>query len=606
MKTKANILIIVSVCIAIGIISTWYYTDRGSKFHTEIYDTISISAYKLQNLDIQLRDNLSQNFSNKLSHYDAIGADIQSMSLIIESLSNNKNLTEGELEEYIFIQLEQILDSFHPYQQSIERINSDLAAIQNSLNYLPVIILESAVVFESFKPESKALHAHSNLLSQLNFHTNANYKNLFNDFFKRINSSSVTIDIRAHEYLSQIKKHGHLVQTHQARIVDNLSNIKQIAFSGLTQQLIASIVEHKDKKYQLLKRIQYFLQIAIWIASGLALLGFFQANKNSKKLIKENIYRTRMTAALANLAEYDNRVDDEGFIDLCVQNLIIASRCYIAYIAFFTDDNKNQLKTASVFNRHEKLDNFTYDLSGAPCENVIMRKTCAVESQVSLRYPNDQMLTDLSLEAYFGHVLTNTAGEPIGLIVLTYQQQTKKEYWLESLLNIFATRISIELDRNQTTQTLSIEREEALTTLDAIADGVIQVNTEGTVTAMNPAAIGILCLEDWNKSSGFHINDISGLSDDTNNLGQHILQYLEPETSSDSRTELFVLSRTGKKLTLNLSVAPIFDKGRKVLGVIAVMQDISKELKYREDLAYHASPRQSDRTSEQTYDRYSY
>jgi len=112
--------------------------------------------------------------------------------------------------------------------------------------------------------------------------------------------------------------------------------------------------------------------------------------------------------------------------------------------------------------------------------------------------------------------------------------------------------------------------------INAIGDGVIVIDAQGTVQLINPAAQEIL---GWGKQDALMLNYKSILQlTDLNNkaydpAADPIMQVLNTNQQVRSST-LIILTKSGKKVTSSMVISPIGTPGS---GVITVFRDMTKE-----------------------------
>lgn len=113
--------------------------------------------------------------------------------------------------------------------------------------------------------------------------------------------------------------------------------------------------------------------------------------------------------------------------------------------------------------------------------------------------------------------------------------------------------------------------------INAIADGVIAINNNGTIQLINPAAQNIM---GWGKQDAIELDYRSvfrlvddkdkPLSDETNPI-QQVLQ----SNTSVTRNDLTLVTSTGKKMFISLLVSPVGQPGS---GAIIVFRDITSDV----------------------------
>lgn len=147
------------------------------------------------------------------------------------------------------------------------------------------------------------------------------------------------------------------------------------------------------------------------------------------------------------------------------------------------------------------------------------------------------------------------------------------------------TIIILRLRKKGSTRTVNVlsgeirEKLKSDIVLSAIADGVIVIDAGGVIQVINPAGAKIL---GWKMEEALGLDyklvlklvDEKGevIADDTHPLHK-VLQAKKPFTENN----LFVVTRSEKRLSLALSVSPLLDSNGRVTAVIAIFRDISEE-----------------------------
>ena len=151
---------------------------------------------------------------------------------------------------------------------------------------------------------------------------------------------------------------------------------------------------------------------------------------------------------------------------------------------------------------------------------------------------------------------------------------------LPTIIGIILWRNHITTEAEKNVNALASELSEVANrseiVINAIGDGVIAIDTQGTIQLINPAAQEIL---GWGKQDALMLNYKSILQlTDLNNkpldpTNDPIMQVLNTNQQIRSRP-LIILTKSGKKITSSLVVSPIGTAGS---GVITVFRDMTKE-----------------------------
>jgi len=165
--------------------------------------------------------------------------------------------------------------------------------------------------------------------------------------------------------------------------------------------------------------------------------------------------RKRVEMVISTLAKQSSAVSTaDTFFKECLLNLANFYHTRYIFIGLINGVDKSSIKTFLVWREGEIIDNFEYELAGTPCENVLDVKSEFISKDVCKRYPKDKLLIDMGIESYFGAPLILPNGEVFGLVSVFDTEPLDLEDWAKPILDIYATRISIELVRMRTEEEL--------------------------------------------------------------------------------------------------------------------------------------------------------
>ena len=119
----------------------------------------------------------------------------------------------------------------------------------------------------------------------------------------------------------------------------------------------------------------------------------------------------------------------------------------VAFVAVFDDVGRNRLRTLAAWLDGRLLRSFSYTLAGTPCAEVVGRDFRYVEKGVSEQFPPDTIFAAKGLDCYAAYPLFAAAGESLGLIVAMNRTAMADPVLAESMLKIFAVRMSAEIER---------------------------------------------------------------------------------------------------------------------------------------------------------------
>lgn len=107
----------------------------------------------------------------------------------------------------------------------------------------------------------------------------------------------------------------------------------------------------------------------------------------------------------------------------------------------------DSVRTLALSHQGSIRDNFTYDLVGTPCHDVIRSSSCIYPSQISRLFPDDQLLLDLKIEAYAGTPIFNSQKECVGILVSLYDKPLEDTVFIQTIFEVFASAIGAEMER---------------------------------------------------------------------------------------------------------------------------------------------------------------
>ncbi|WP_224369166.1 hybrid sensor histidine kinase/response regulator [Hyalangium versicolor] len=111
-----------------------------------------------------------------------------------------------------------------------------------------------------------------------------------------------------------------------------------------------------------------------------------------------------------------------------------------------------------------------YSLRGTPCDEAIRKSVCHIPDGVAERYPEDEMLTMLSMRGYLGAALRDGSGNAIGVLAILHHQPLEAGPLEHALMASFAARAGAELERIRAQEELERTRDFLRNTLNAVPD----------------------------------------------------------------------------------------------------------------------------------------
>src|SRR5881398_243939 len=130
-----------------------------------------------------------------------------------------------------------------------------------------------------------------------------------------------------------------------------------------------------------------------------------------------------------------------AFVAECLPNLRARS------LAFFQDNNFGQ--------------DFEYALPGTPCMEVAKGRVCHVPDELAKEFPDDKGMIDMGTVSYLGVPLRGSDGRVIGHLVAFDDKPMPADPLALSVLETFAARAAVELERERAFEDLKRRKEES-------------------------------------------------------------------------------------------------------------------------------------------------
>jgi PAS domain S-box-containing protein len=137
----------------------------------------------------------------------------------------------------------------------------------------------------------------------------------------------------------------------------------------------------------------------------------------------------------------------EAFFKLLVERLCVVLKTDSACVSAVDDRVPGVMRAFALFMSGEFKEGVEYPLSGTPCEKAIVSGRCFHARGVQAAFPEDRWLVEMGVESYLGVALTSSAGQPLGVMSVMSRSPMRHLGSAETILTIFASRASAELER---------------------------------------------------------------------------------------------------------------------------------------------------------------
>ena len=120
----------------------------------------------------------------------------------------------------------------------------------------------------------------------------------------------------------------------------------------------------------------------------------------------------------------------------------------------------------------ETIENFSYELSGTPCEVVLASGFQHYPCRLSELFPRDTDFRNLGFQGYSGYPLADSRGRVQGLLAVVTRRSLGSPTFVESVLRIFAVRVNAELERVAAQQALRASQDSYREIFEASEDAI--------------------------------------------------------------------------------------------------------------------------------------
>jgi len=164
--------------------------------------------------------------------------------------------------------------------------------------------------------------------------------------------------------------------------------------------------------------------------------------------------KTEIDRVLLRLAQGTRSMAGESFFDLLVADIATALRTDRAFIGLKLADAPARIRTVAAYSKHQRAENFEYDIHGSPCEYILAGEISVFSQGVQARFPEDHALVEQGWESYAGAPIRDASGNTIGVLAVMHTQPIVNQDLTKSLLQVFSERASSELARKRNEEAL--------------------------------------------------------------------------------------------------------------------------------------------------------
>jgi PAS domain S-box-containing protein len=185
---------------------------------------------------------------------------------------------------------------------------------------------------------------------------------------------------------------------------------------------------------------------SVWIRDVVSVVVEADGSRKLQGFLFDISQRKHVEGAMQALATSAPTVGTDDFFFDCVKNLAAVYNARFAFIGLLRE-NHQQVDTLAVWAGDGIAENFTYELEGTPCNDVLDRRAELIPSRAAELYREDELLVQMGVDSYFGAPLVTATGKTLGLVAVMDTKPMELSEWTAPILGMFATRIAVEKEK---------------------------------------------------------------------------------------------------------------------------------------------------------------
>jgi PAS domain S-box-containing protein len=271
--------------------------------------------------------------------------------------------------------------------------------------------------------------------------------------------------------------------------------------------------------------------------------------------------------AIRALAEGTSGASGDDFFRNFVRHLADALDVRYAQVSQLCSENRAD--TLAVWQAGSFQPNFSYDLAGTPCMEVVKLGRRIHREEAMLPCPACTSSLLSGALSYMGMPLFASDGEVIGVIVLMDENVTQIAPIAESLLRIFSMRAAMEIERKQTEDRLR----RLAQVVEQAEEMVVITDTKGDIEYVNPVVRTIM---------GLPSDELIGKNVRVLKSGKHTPGFYqnlwETIRRGDSWSGRFTNSNTdGSFVHMDATITPLRNLHGVITGYVSTQRNVTHE-----------------------------
>ncbi len=164
-------------------------------------------------------------------------------------------------------------------------------------------------------------------------------------------------------------------------------------------------------------------------------------------------------------------------------------------IGRFEGSPPDRISTVAVWSDGKAVPNFSYELAGTPCSDVLLRRVCHFAEGVRERYPENVFLRDLGVESYIGASILDADHQPVGVLAVLDDRPRYHQEDLFSAVYLLSVRAGAEMERERIADQMRESEQRWLELARGTSDGLFDIDFATGATFLSPRCQQLLGYE---------------------------------------------------------------------------------------------------------------
>jgi PAS domain S-box-containing protein len=168
----------------------------------------------------------------------------------------------------------------------------------------------------------------------------------------------------------------------------------------------------------------------------------------------------------------------EKFFQSLIEHLVEGLGVRGALVGELEESPQRTVKTLAFLDKGKQRKNIQYDLSGTPCEEVVLGCTSICFSDVRAQFPRNHILASLGIHTYVGAPMIGSSGDVLGVLAVLHDKSIADDLAIhvKSLLAVFAARAVAEIERLRSEGKLMTAKEKLQQESESLVEKNIALN----------------------------------------------------------------------------------------------------------------------------------